>query len=366
MAALASKLASPAPRPTPSAPLSFAPSDLLLRARAGSFTPQDVTSAVAAFKARTPEALAEIARLAASGVAQERLLSLYLRLELDGPTPAILATAAADTSPWIASQAAEWLYFNSRFDLWRDYVQDVRVAWTQGKTDQIIASLAANSTGSPELSAGLVILQLGRALPDLVGALLKAAPEIRSTLETALLDPTTAPAARAALLDTFQETRPAGYIYTLEKLIAARSEDSPARFKAFIYYADVADAITGQAWLDSVAVSSPTTDPLAFRFDVTKRLLAEKAAVPLAQARVTTRNQTMVAVESANSLRKLSETDLRTLNRYIEQFRDLPPEPADAPTLNRIATLLEAEPYKDYFGRRLSAHVRALANQAAL
>jgi len=310
--------------------------------------------------------LAEIARLAASGDAQERLLSLYLRLELDGPTPAILATAAADTSPWIASQAAEWLYFNSRFDLWRDYVQDVRVAWTQGKTDQIIASLAANSTGSPELSAGLVILQLGRALPDLVGALLKAAPEIRSTLETALLDPTTASAARAALLDTFQETRPAGYISTLEKLIAARREDSPARFKAFIYYADVANAMAGQAWLDNVAASSTTTDPLAFRFDVTKRLLAEKAAVPLAQERVNTRNQTTVAVASATSLRKLSETDLRTLNRYIEQFRDLPPEPTDAPTLDRIATLLEAEPYKDYFARRLSAHVRALANQAAL
>lgn len=82
MAAAASKLTSPATPPTPSTPLPFAPSDLILRARAGSFTPQDVTAAVAAFNARTPEALAENARLAISSVASERLLSLYLRLEL--------------------------------------------------------------------------------------------------------------------------------------------------------------------------------------------------------------------------------------------------------------------------------------------
>jgi hypothetical protein len=354
MAAVASKLASPATPRTLSTPRSFSPSDLLLRARAGSFTPQDVTAAVAAFKARTPEALAEIARLAASGDSSERLLSLYLRLELDGPTPAILASAATDTSPWISSQAAEWLYFHFRFDLWRDYVQDVRGAWTTGKTGQIISSFTANSSGSPELSAGLVILQLGRALPDLVGALLRVAPELRVQLETALLNPATAPTARTALLDNFHETRPASYISILEKLISAFGEDSPTRFKAFIYYAEAADAADGQAWINSAAPSSTPADPLAFRFELTKRLLVKKAAVPLEQMRANTRDQITVAVTSATFLRELSETDLRTLDRYIEQLRDFPPERADAPTLERIAALLEAEPFRDYSARRFT------------
>jgi hypothetical protein len=352
--------------PTPPNPLSFAPSDVLLRARAGSFTPQDVTAAVAAFTARTPEALTEIARLAASSDASERLLALYLRLELDGPTPAILASASSDPSPWISSQASEWLYFHSRFDLWKAYVQDVRAAWTPGKTSQVIASFAANSTGSPELSAGLVILQLGRALPDLVGALLKTAPELRAQLETALLDPATASTARTALLDTFHETRPAGYLATLEKLISARGEDSPARFMAFINYARVADASAGRAWLESIAVASTPADPLAFRFDVAKRLLAEKAATPAVQTRADTRAKITIAVASATSLRALSEADLRTLNRYVEQFRDLAPERVDAPALERIATLLGAEQYRDYSARRLTARVRALAAQASI
>lgn len=366
MAAVASKLTSAATPPTPSTPLPFAPSDLILRARAGSFTPQDVTAAVAAFNARTPEALAEITRLATSSVAAERLLSLYLRLELDGPTPAILASAATDASPWISSQAAEWLYFHCRFDLWNDYVEGVRAAWTLSKTGQVIASLAADSTGSPELSAGLVILQLGRALPDMVGALLNTAPELRVQLEAALLDPATDSTARTALLGTFQEARPPDYLTTLEKLIAARGEDSPARFKAFVYYAEAAGAADGQSWLNSAAPSSTPADPLAFRFDLTKRLLVKKAAVPLAQMRANTRDQITVAVTSATFLRELSESDLRTLDRYVEQLRDFPPERADAPTLERIAALLEAEPFRDYSARRFTARVRALANQAAL
>ena len=362
--ALASALSSPAVPSTPLAPLPFAPSDLLLRARAGSFTPEDVTAAVAAFTARTPEAVTELARLAASSDASERLLALYLRLELDGPAPAILASAASDPSPWISSQAAEWLYFHYHFDLWKTYVQGVRAAWTPGKTSQVIANLAANSTGAPELSAGLVILQLGRALPDLVGALLKTAPELRAQLEIALLDPATASPARTALLDTFHETRPAGYLATLEKLILARGEDSPARFKAFVYYAGVADTSAGLSWLDSIAASPTQADPLAFRFDVTKRLLAEKATIQMAQTRENTRVRIITALTSVNSLRALSENDLRTLNRYIEQFREFAPERADAPALEHIATLLQAEPYRDYSARRLTAQVRALAIQA--
>ena len=346
--------------------LPFPPSELLLRAKAGSFAAKAVTDAVAAFTAKTPEALAELARLAASSDASERLLALYLRLEIEGPTSAILASAASDPSPWVSSQAAEWLFFHSRFDLWKSYVQDIRTVWSPAKTAEVITSLATSPTGSPELSSGLVILQLGRALPDLVGALLNAAPEIRATLETALLDPSTSPDARTALLDTFNETRPAGYLSTLEKLITARGEDSPARFKAFVNYASVADASAGRAWLESIAVATTPADPLAFRFDVAKRLLAEKAASPVAQTRADTRDQITMAVTSATSLRALSEPDLHTLNRYVEQFRDLAPERADAAALERIATLLEAEPYRDYSARRLTARVRALATQAGI
>ncbi len=364
--ALTAPVSATLPQTAPPSILPFPPSELLLHAKAGSFAAKAVTDAVAAFTAKTPEALAELTRLAASSDASERLLALYLRLEIEGPTSAILTAAASDPSPWVSSQAAEWLYFHSRFDLWKAYVQDIGGAWTPAQTAQVIANFAATPTGSPELPAGLVILQLGRALPDLVGALLNATPEVRATLEIALLDINTSPTARTALLDIFNETRPAGYLSTLEKLISARGEDSPARFNAFVNYASTADASAGMSWLESIAVATTPADPLAFRFDVAKRLLAEKAASPVAQTRADTRDQITIAVTAATSLRALSEADLRTLNRYVEQFRDLAPERADAPALKRIATLLEAEPHRDYSARRLTARVRSLAAQASI
>lgn len=352
--------------PVPTAPVPFAPTNLLLHARAGSFTPQDVTDAISAFKARTPDALAEIARLASSSDAVERLLGLYLRLEIEGPSLAILASGSSDPSPLISSQAAEWLFFHSRFDLWKNYIQDVRSAWTPAKKSHVIASLAANPSGAPELPAGLVILQLGRALPDLVGALLRAAPEIQGELEASLLDRSTAPRARSVLLDIFQETRPANYTSTLQKLILSHDEDSSARFKAFINYVSVADPLAGRAWIESVATTKTTSDPLAFRFDVAKRLFTERSNISSAAARTITRDKLTSALTSASSLRALSENDTQTLYLYIEQFQGNTPERADVPALQQIAALLESEPYCDYNARRLTAHIQALVHQSNL
>ncbi len=363
--ALAAPVVAPLLQATVAQPvLPFPPSELLLRAKAGSFAAKAATDAVAEFTARTPEALAELNRLAASSDISERLLGLYLRLEIEGPTAAILASAASDSSPLVSSQAAEWLFFHSRFDLLKSYLQEVRSAWSPTKTEQIVSSFATSPSSSPELPAGLVILQLGRALSDMVGALLNTAPEIHDALETVLLDQSAPPQARVALLDVFQEARPAGYLTTLQKLILSRSEDSPARFKAFVNYATVVDASAGLTWIEHIPAATTSADPLGFRFGTTKRLLTEKAATPISQIRADARVQIAKAVTSATSLRGLSAADLSALNRYVEHLRDFPPEQVDAPVLGRIATLLEAEPYRDYSARRLTARVRALAAQA--
>lgn len=351
------------PPPSPAAPLPFHPSELLLRARAGSFTPAEVAEAVAAFAQQTPEALAELDRLATSAEPVERILGLYLRLEIDGPSAALLSAAASDPSPWVAAQAAEWLYFHADFDRWRNYLTAVAQAWTPAKTAEVLDRFAANPGSSPEVPAGLTILQLGRALPDFVGALLNSAPPLQTDFADALLDPAIPPEARTALLDIFREARPPAYTALTEKLITAYGEDSPARFRAFTHYVTpTGDPATVADWLASAEANAPTGDPLAFRFDQARRLLTENAArlVPLAQ----TREQVHAALQAAPSLRAISAADQAALARYLEHLITTPPAPEDAAPLERLASLLRAEPHLDYSARRLSARVRHLAAQA--
>ncbi|RRJ98041.1 hypothetical protein Ga0100231_006420 [Opitutaceae bacterium TAV4] len=345
----------------------YPPTVLLLNAAAGSFAGKAAADAVAAFASQTPEAVAELARLAASDNATERLLALHLRLEISGPDAAILASAASDPSPWVAAQAAEWLFFHARFDLWQNYLRDVQSAWTDAKTDETVARLALNSTGATGLPAGMVVLQLGRALPDFVGALLAESPDLRTSFQAVLFDTGSPSSARETLLDIFHQTQPPGYLAALETLIGNHAEDSPARFRAFVYYAAAAPVADGLARLETLLpATSGVTDHLAARFEVAQRLLSERAANDVAAPTflADTRESLGLSLSKATSLRELSESERRMLNRYLIQLRTDFPSPTDTPLLERIATLLKAEPYQDYSARRLTAQTSYLANQS--
>jgi hypothetical protein len=354
-----------APEPSlPTSPptsISFPPSLLLLQASAGTFTPYTLSEAIAAFTNKTPESAAELARLAASSDPAERLLALHINLRLVGPTPEILAAAAKDASPLVGAQAAEWLFFNERFDLWHSYLEQVRASWTVEKTDEVAARFTSNPHGKASLPAGLTTLQLGRGLHDFIAALLPLAPDIRSSLRDVILDPASPSQARTSLLQLYQTTRPETYLPLLEALIARRSEDSPARAQALLAFSSVPPARDRLAWLDSKALINPSAeavpDPLATRLADAQRRLRRNLENDIPALHIQARSQLASTLATAGHFDDLPPAARSNLAAYVERIEVLGPSAADHGLLSSIAALLRSRSESDYASRRLLAQV---------
>ena len=124
----AAALASAPPNGTPStgAGSTSAPRDpikLLLDTPAGQISGTDAAEYLAAIKKAGPSAQAEIQALCQSTDVKDRVVGAFLALETTGDLGKTLDDLAKDHSPFVSAEVGRWLFINSHFDEWQQFIK---------------------------------------------------------------------------------------------------------------------------------------------------------------------------------------------------------------------------------------------------
>lgn len=332
----------------------------LLSAKAGSFTPNQVSDAVAALMPASPANQAEIDRLLQASDSASRLLGIYLALESRGPTPNLLEVASRDPSPWSNSQAAEWLYLHRDYEALDRLIQKIAAEWSPVRASAVIASLPFARTGPKDFPPALDILQLGRGIDFLVERLLAEGGAPKDALRAALLSKSEFPEVRLPILERYASIRPEDYTATLRALITSYDEDSPARFKAFVLYGSQIAPGDYLGWLQTAATASPKNDPLRFRFDVALALASgtKDETTSLASQAAVTPN--LPRLQDIPTLAALTPAEAAGVAVFLDSFHGRLPTAADRAILAKLADLIPADGLQDHAARMLSARIAHL------
>lgn len=232
----------------------------LLYSKAGHITGKRAWDCLMELKALGGQAKPTIDGLVISTNANERLLGVFLTLEVLGPSNSVLDVAARDPAPVVPAEVSHWLYFNSRFDQRDGFLNQVAMQLSPPQKDSIF-SVCDRVPVSVEVPAGLSILCIGRGLPLLLAEVVRRSPSLAADMKRHVLDPATPVTRRLSLLDVMRQSRPEGYADALTNLISQNAMRSPVRFQAARELGEIGADANTLAFLE--AASANLSDPLA-------------------------------------------------------------------------------------------------------
>jgi len=324
----------------------------LLRSQAGQVTGHQAWEALEQIKNQGTNALPAIRRLLAATNVAERLLGLVLALEIEGPSDALLSSALTDSSPFLAAQAAEWLFLNGRFPEWDRLMKEAVRVWGGAKIEQTFL-LLDSKLPRPEMPAALSLLQLGRSLPRFLSELVSRDPAAPAAVGSGLMNGSASLARQEALVSILAEARPAGYAETLRLVIARGDAPESVRLGAMIGLCEGAPDAATARYLADFAATHPQ-DAIAAR------------ATQMAEGieRQTTSREAPLAVIEEGFRQSLMATNAvadrapgAILALYIESLRRDRFAVPDRALLEAGRQLLSALPHRDYAMRQRLADI---------
>jgi len=203
----------------------------LLFSQPGYITGKRAWDCLAELKALGMQAKGIIDTLASSTNVNERLLGVFLALEVFGPTNSVLEIAAHDPEPVIPAEVGQWLYLNNRFDQWDSFLNNYATNQQPSQMESLLG-LCDRVPVVADVPTGMSILTIGRGLPLLLQEMARRSDSMALEMSHRILDPSVADNNRLSLLNVMQDARPAGFAAILTNLISQSTQYSPLRFKA--------------------------------------------------------------------------------------------------------------------------------------
>lgn len=122
-----------------------------------------------------------IGDLMRSGNENDRLLAVFLHLELFDEITDVIDRAKHDESPYVQAEVAAWLYERGSFPEFEEYLRDVSPLLTDAHRNKLRELMNGNPPHL-EVPAGLAALGLGQSLPLLYRELARYDEKIRGEL----------------------------------------------------------------------------------------------------------------------------------------------------------------------------------------
>lgn len=194
----------------------------------------------------------------------ERLLGVYILMEIpDGRTEALQA-AAKDPSPHVRAMAADQLFLKEEFHQWERFVADM-VANQATDIDGLVSPYDLQPA-KPELPAGLALLNLDQGLDAYTIEMLARNAAVAAVARRQVLDENQNATRRTALLDLLNEANPPGQDHFLREFIAGAQTRSEARWNAIVRLANHDNEASTVSFLRGLA-EKDENDPLVAKIE---------------------------------------------------------------------------------------------------
>jgi hypothetical protein len=256
-------------------PVAFAIAQILT-GRPGRVLPSEVRAFMAQIKAAGKAARPEIDKLFASDETANRVLGIFLLLETEGASKAVLEIAARDPALVVRAEAAEWLYRRMDFDEWDFYLRDSASRLTPEEVANLLQLLSRNPA-TLRVSTAMGLLHLGEGLPEYFNHLAVHSDTVLRAAQAALLDPTGADDLRDNVFAALAWAHPADYRDTLRKMIDNPAEKPYFRAQAMAVYAANSSEKDNDTilYLKNVAERYPLTRDVTLQYREQKDVLAQ-------------------------------------------------------------------------------------------
>ncbi|MBI2927682.1 MAG: hypothetical protein HYY24_18455 [Verrucomicrobia bacterium] len=287
----------------------------------------------------------------------ERILGIYLALEIGGMSDELATFVLLDPSPHVKAEAADWLYLHSQFDAWKRLVSVEAASLTRDKAHELFAKLApgANTLEPP---AVLALLHLGDGLPGLATELLKRSGAAVDEARAALIKPGK-PFAEP-LFDALHRANPANFDAILADIIRGTEDDAPVRWKAIWTLGETSMAAESAEFLKGF-VSAKPGDPLTHKMTEAAGKIEARSQSGLAP--ISRLEAELVREFLGNG--KQDDRTLSLVGYYVEWARRERPEHVNPAILHRASELLTSRPLQDQSLRRRLADIGYLLWRSA-
>lgn len=267
-------------RPEPqSAVAAFRPEiKLLLVSRPGYVSVLQASDMVAKLKTDAVNALPEMETLSKSTNVVERLLGLYMLLEINGPSEGVLNRASADVSAYVQSEAAAWLYLNGRFNEWDAFLRENCSSKSRDDLEAIFALLDTTPIRL-DLPAAVSLLGLGRGLPDYVIEVFRRNAESIAFARQQLDDARIPMMQKENVLALLHQANPPDYTGILQSIIASSDDDHPLRWQAVWNYSQTASDVESRDFL-SIWLDQHPRDRLRDKLEESSVAISERISAP--------------------------------------------------------------------------------------
>ncbi len=223
----------------------------LLTLRPGHVGAFEAVELIGRLKSEASNAIPDIERMTISTNIVERLLGFYVLLEVRGASDKTLERAAADSSPRVRADVAEWLYLNGQFEEWDSFLSTNAASLSVADAESLY-ELLDNEPVRLELPAAMSILGMGRGLPNFVIEIFRRSGDAVAVARQQFHTSRTTQARNENLLSLLHQANPAGYVGLLEDIISTSEDDSPWLWQAVWQYGQIASGEKSVSFLSGL------------------------------------------------------------------------------------------------------------------
>ena len=138
--------------------------NFILITSANSLTPKNTFEYLAELLSLGDKAWPMIEGLLVSDYESERILGIFLALEVGGYTDEIKEIVSEDPSPFVQAQPSLWLFLNHRFDEWEKFSEQMGESLSNYQIQKLFESFDKNPPRMESIPPGLTHLGLTNPL----------------------------------------------------------------------------------------------------------------------------------------------------------------------------------------------------------
>ena len=229
--------------------------NFILTTPANLLTPKNTSEYIAELLSLGDKAWPAIESLLASDYESERILGIFLALEVGGYTEEIKEIVSEDSSPFVQAQPSLWLFLNHKFDEWEKFSEQMGESLSNYQIQKLFESFDKNPPRMESIPPGLTHLGLTNPLEIYTRGMISTNSKFFELVSHEILDETSPKERRYALLELVHEANPQGYDLFLKEIIDSEIFDTTIYRSGLIFYGAISFSPEDFQALEKVPVS---------------------------------------------------------------------------------------------------------------